>query len=44
VNPFKEVLEELVDFERVRACKHIELFIGATNVETGRMRIFQRMR
>lgn len=40
VNPLKEVLEELVDFERVRKCKHIELFIGATNVETGRIRIF----
>ena len=40
VNPLKEVLEELVDFERVRKCKHIELFIGATNVETGRVRIF----
>jgi predicted acylesterase/phospholipase RssA len=40
VNPLKEVLDELVDFERVRACK-IELFIGATNVETGRIRIFK---
>jgi NTE family protein len=40
INPLKEVLEELVDFERVRACKSIELFIGATNVETGRIRVF----
>lgn len=40
VNPLKEVLEELVDFERVRACNEIALFIGATNVETGRIRIF----
>lgn len=40
VNPLKEVLEELVDFERVRACKGIQLFVGATNVETGRIRIF----
>ncbi len=40
VNPLKEVLEELVDFERVRACKDIQLFVGATNVETGRIRIF----
>ncbi|ANP46141.1 patatin-like phospholipase family protein [Candidatus Viadribacter manganicus] len=40
VNPLKEVLEELVDFERVRKCKGIQLFVGATNVETGRIRIF----
>lgn len=41
INPLKEVLEELVDFERVRACKDIQLFIGATNVETGRIRVFR---
>ncbi len=40
INPIKEVLEELVDFEKVRKCG-IELFIGATNVETGRVRIFE---
>ncbi|MGE0597211.1 MAG: patatin-like phospholipase family protein [Hyphomonadaceae bacterium] len=40
LNPLKEVLEELVDFERVRRCKHVALFIGATNVETGRIRVF----
>ena len=41
INPLKEVLEELVDFERVRACKAIKLFVSATNVETGRIRVFQ---
>lgn len=41
LNPLKEVLDELVDFERVRSCGQIELFIGATNVETGRIRIFR---
>ncbi|MBC7769305.1 MAG: patatin-like phospholipase family protein [Phycisphaerales bacterium] len=41
LNPLKEVLDELVDFERVRACEQIQLFIGATNVETGRIRIFR---
>ncbi len=40
INPLREVLEELVDFKCVRACKDIQLFIGATNVETGRIRIF----
>ncbi len=40
LNPLREVLDELVDFERVRACDKVQLFIGATNVETGRIRIF----
>ncbi|MBX9745445.1 MAG: patatin-like phospholipase family protein [Hyphomonadaceae bacterium] len=40
VSPLKELLEELVDFERVRACDKIKLFVGATNVETGRIRVF----
>ena len=40
VNPLKEVLAELVDFDRVRKCEGIQLFVGATNVETGRIRIF----
>ncbi|PZO56148.1 MAG: patatin [Alphaproteobacteria bacterium] len=41
ISPLKELLEELVDFERVRACDKIKLFIGATNVETGRIRVFE---
>lgn len=41
INPLKDVLEELVDFESVRACEDIALFIGATNVETGRIRVFK---
>lgn len=40
LNPLRELLDELVDFERVRACEKVQLFIGATNVETGRSRIF----
>jgi NTE family protein len=42
VNPLKEVLEELVEFDRVRTCPQIELFIGATNVETGRVAVFSK--
>lgn len=39
-NPLKDVLAELVDFDLVRACTAIRLFIGATNVETGRSKVF----
>lgn len=42
VNPLKDVLEELVDFDRVRACKELEIFIGATNAETGRIKVFSK--
>ncbi len=42
VNPLKELLEELVDFDLVRSGTKVELFISATNVETGRVRVFRR--
>lgn len=40
LNPVGDVLEELVDFDRVQACTAIQLFVAATHVETGRVRIF----
>lgn len=40
INPLKEVVEELIDFDAVRACSQCELFVSATDVETGRGRIF----
>ncbi|MGF1475294.1 MAG: patatin-like phospholipase family protein [Geminicoccaceae bacterium] len=40
LNPLKTVLESVVDFERVRQCEAIRLYISATNVETGRVRVF----
>jgi len=41
INPLRELLEEEVDFEAVRACKQLQLFISATNVRTGKARIFR---
>ena len=40
LNPLKELLEASVDFDAVRACQCIELFVSATNVHTGRVRVF----
>jgi NTE family protein len=40
INPLRDVIERFVDFEAVRACKEVSLFISATNVHTGRVRIF----
>jgi NTE family protein len=39
-NPFREVLEQTVDFERLRASTSTKLFLAATNVESGKARIF----
>lgn len=39
-NPLREILEKTVDFEVLRSCNQIKLFISATHVRTGRVRIF----
>ncbi len=39
-NPFRDALVKTVDFEQLRRCKSTKLFIAATNVETGKARIF----
>ncbi len=40
LNPLKDILESCVDFSRVHECSDIKLYISATNVETGRVKIF----
>jgi NTE family protein len=42
INPLKDFLEREIDFARVRACTAFKLAISATNVETGRIRVFTR--
>jgi NTE family protein len=42
INPLKEIIERFVDFDAVRGCSRLELFVSATNVQTGRLRIFPR--
>jgi NTE family protein len=42
INPLRDALEELIDFKRVRSCRETKLFISATNVWTGQVRIFKR--
>jgi NTE family protein len=41
INPLKVILESEVDFARVRKCESIKLFVSATNVETGRVKVFK---
>jgi len=42
INPLRDLLDELIDFERVRACEQMNVFVSATNVETGRVKVFER--
>jgi NTE family protein len=41
-NPLRNLVSELVDFERVRSCSALKLFVSATDVETGRARVFRK--
>ena len=41
INPLRDLIERLVDFEAVRKCSN-PLFITATNVRTGKLRVFPR--
>ncbi|HZA02543.1 MAG TPA: patatin-like phospholipase family protein [Hyphomicrobiaceae bacterium] len=41
-NPLRNVLERVVDFDRLRRCnKATRLYISATNVRTGKIRVFR---
>lgn len=40
-NPLRDVLEKTVDFDKLHACKCTTLFISATNVRTGKVRVFR---
>mgnify|MGYP001765299527 FL=1 len=42
VNPLRDHLSEIVDFGKVRACEQIQLFVAATTVYTGKIRVFER--
>ncbi|MGA7384272.1 MAG: patatin-like phospholipase family protein [Methylocella sp.] len=41
INPLRDHLEKAVDFAKVRALTELKLFIAATNVQTGRIKIFE---
>ena len=40
INPLRDVIERFVDFDAVRKCTDVSLFISATNVQTGRLHVF----
>jgi NTE family protein len=42
INPLKDLFERFVDFAALRASDDLQLFVAATNVQTGRLHIFPR--
>ena len=42
LNPLRDILADTIDFEAVRACDRTRLFIAATQVATGELRIFRQ--
>ena len=41
INPLRSILESLFDFERIRLASPVRLFVGATHVTTGALRVFR---
>lgn len=42
LNPLRGILQDTVDFERVRRCHKMALFIAATRVRTGELHLFRQ--
>lgn len=42
LNPLRDILLDTVDFDRARRCDKTQLFIGATQVRTGALRVFDQ--
>jgi NTE family protein len=42
INPLRDAIAEIIDFERVRACAGVQVYVTATNVWTGKVAVFER--
>ncbi|MGX9219532.1 patatin-like phospholipase family protein [Massilia varians] len=42
VNPLRQFLSVMIDYERVRACEELQVFASATNIRTGSGKLFRR--
>jgi NTE family protein len=42
INPLRNLVESLVDFDCVNRCESIKVFVTATNVRTGRPKVFRQ--
>ncbi|MDR6952028.1 putative acylesterase/phospholipase RssA [Ancylobacter sp. 3268] len=42
INPLMDLIAEHVDFDSVQACSHVHVFVSATNVHTGKVKVFSK--
>lgn len=42
INPLMDLINEHVDFGAVQSCRHVHVFVSATNVHTGKVRVFAK--
>jgi NTE family protein len=42
INPLKDLIERFADFDAIRNFSDLQLFISATNVHSGKLRVFSR--
>lgn len=42
INPLRDLISEHVDFEAVRGFDKLKIFVSATSIETGHIRVFRR--
>lgn len=40
MNPLRQVIEDTIDFEALRACDQLKLFVSATNARTNKIKVF----
>ncbi|TWI81794.1 NTE family protein [Roseibium hamelinense] len=40
INPLRDVVDSVVDFDAVHECSGLKIFVAATNVYTGKIRVF----
>jgi NTE family protein len=41
LNPLRDILQELVDFKKLQSCEVTKIFVAATNVRRGRVKVFR---
>ncbi len=42
INPLRDVIERAIDFKKIRACDKMKMFATATNVRTGKVKVFEK--
>lgn len=42
INPLRDLIQRTVDFDQVNACTDLKVFVTATNVRTGRAKVFRQ--